>query len=301
MQTPILFAALLLIAPLRAAGTSAVAVTESAAVSPTAQAVPSPEPSAFKRSVVAGLEAAQAYFDNWRAGGEDSLAWTGHLEASGAYDRDKNLWENGLKLAYGQSRLDGLDPRKSADSIHADSTYTRRLNAYVNPYASVVWDTQFVEGHQYFAGTTLTPRVVSKFMDPGYLTESLGLGFSQGDWLKFKVGAAVKQTFTDAYPSYADDPDTAAVERFRNELGVSSLTQVQWVLGPGLRLSSSLDLFSNLAAADQMVAQWDSQLSAKVNDWLTANLSVGMRYDKRVSTQRQLSQGLTLGLSYSLF
>lgn len=299
MKTPVLFAALLFVAPLHAADAAA-AVTE-AAVSPTAQALPSPESSVFKRSLVTGLDVAQSHFDNWRAGGEDSLAWTGHLDASGAYDHDKNLWENGLKLAYGQSRLDGLDPRKSADSIHADSTYTRRLNAYVNPYASVVWDTQFVDGYQYFAGTTLTPRVVSKFMDPGYLTESLGLGFSQGDWFKFKVGAAVKQTFTDAYPSYADDPSTTTIERFRNEPGVSSLTQVNWVLGPGLRLSSSLDLFSNLVASDQVVAQWDSQFSAKVNNWLTANLTMGMRYDKRVSTQRQLSQGLTLGLSYSLF
>jgi hypothetical protein len=275
--------------------------TPTAAAEPsTPSAQPAPTPSPWKKSLVSGLSVNQAYFDNWRAGGENSLAWTGGLNGMGAWDRDADLWESNLKLAYGQSKIGELEARKSADSIHVDSTYTRRLNQYVNPYVSVAWDTQFVDGYQYFAGTTFTPIVVSKFMDPGYLTESLGVGYAKGETFRFKIGAAAKQTITDCYPRYADDPATLEVEKTKSEVGASSLTELKLVLGKDTLFTSSLDLFSNLKASDQIDAKWSNLLAAKVSSWLTVNLTMEMTYDKDISTQRQLKQGLNVTFSYNL-
>jgi hypothetical protein len=254
----------------------------------------------WKRSLVSGLNVNQAHFDNWRAGGEDSLAWSTLLNGSLRYQTPQRNWSNSLKLAYGQSRIGAAEPIKSADSIHVDSSYTRILNQYVNPFVSVAWDTQFVTGYQYFSGTTLTPVAVSKFMDPGYLSESLGLGYAKGEAFKFKLGAAAKQTFTDAYPGYADDPKTAEVERFKNEWGASAQAELKLSLGQDLLFESKLDLFSNLVASDQIDVKWANLLSAKVNSWLSTNLFVDLVYDKDVSTQRQLKQGLSLTFSYNL-
>lgn len=273
-----------------------------AGLSSSAEAVPAltPVPSPWKRSLVSGLTANQAYFDNWRAGGENSLAWAASLNGSLTYETPQRNWSNGLKLAYGQSRIGEAEPIKSVDSIHADSAYTRVLNQWVNPYVSVAWDTQFVNGYQYFSGTTRTPVAVSKFMDPGYLSESLGLGYAKGETFKVKAGGAAKQTFTDAYPGYADDPKTLEIERFKNEWGASAQAELRLSLAQNLLFESKLDLFSNLVASDQLDVKWANLLSAKVNSWLSTQLFVDMVYDRDISTQRQLKQGLSLTLSYSL-
>ncbi len=275
-------------------------VAAEAPQSPSETVTPVAKISYWKKTVVAGLNVNQAYFDNWRAGGENSLAWAGNFLGAAARDKGADLWENNLLLAYGQSKVGELESRKSADSIHADSTYTRKMSAYVNPFASVTWDTQFVEGYQYFPGTTLAPQAVSKFMDPGYLQEGLGVGYAKGEIFKFKIGAAAKQTFTDAFPRYADDPDTLAVERFKSEVGAASLTQLKLTLDQSVLFTSSLDLFSNLHASDQIDVKWSNLLSAKVSSWMSVNLNVDMTYDKDVSTQRQLKEGLSLAFSYSL-
>jgi hypothetical protein len=259
-----------------------------------------PAPSAWKNTVVTSLNAAQAHFDNWRAGGQDSLAWTVNLGGNAVWEVSSQRWDNELKLAYGQTRNGDADPQKTADNIHAGSVYTRKLNAWVNPYLGVAWDTQFNTGYQYFAGTTFTPVAVSKFMDPGYLTESLGLGYAAGDVFKLAVGAAAKQTFTDAYPLYAADGEHPLGQAQRSEYGANGMAALKLTLGQSLLFSSQLDVFSNLKAADQMNVKWGNLLSAKINSWAAANLNVDFIYDPTTSSQRQLKEGLSLSFSYNL-
>jgi hypothetical protein len=268
-------------------------------------AAPSPAfPSAVTystRSLVASLAVAQGQFDNWRPGGEDSLNWTSRLDGSRTRRWDEASWENNLRLAYGQSQQGAAEPVKSADTIHADSTYVRDLRLVFNPYAGVSADTQFMNGYQYFYGTTITPVVVSKFMDPAYFTESFGLAYAYGDSFRFRIGGAAKQTVTDVYTQYADNPETPTVERFKNELGLGSVTDLKLTLAQNLKFSSRLDLFSNLAALDQVDVLWANSLVGQVSPWLAAHLDLDLAYDRDVSTQRQLRQSLNVSLSYALF
>lgn len=250
----------------------------------------------WKQRAQGTVNLSQAYLDNWVAGGDDLLAWQLSFLGSSTLDLEHHNWSNTLKLAYGQSKVGDAEPRKSADSIRFDSVYVPRLFKALNPYASASFETQFYNGYSYASGT---PTAVSKFMDPGYITESLGVGAGTKQAFKTRVGAAAKQTITDAYPKpYADDPNTPAVEKVKSEFGVVWVTDLHLGLADNVTYDSKLDVFSNLKAADQIDVAWSQVLTAKVNAWFNTTLAVDFDYDRDASTQRQLKETLAIGISH---
>lgn len=187
--------------------------------------------------------------------------------------------------------------KKSVDEIKLESVFTYKMNLYVNPYLAATGETQFYQGYNY----TDTGRVaISNFLDPGYFTQSAGIGFSPNDQFKTRLGAALKETITKKYPvPYADDPETDKVEKTKVEFGAESVTDFSRKLAENILLTSKLELFSNLKGVDQIDVKWDTILSAKVAKYVDVNFNVKLFYDKDISKKRQLKQMLALGLTYS--
>ncbi len=249
----------------------------------------------WKNEGVANLNFTQNEFDNWSQGGEDTWSWQLDINAKVEDDQKSYNWTNTLKISYGKTKIGDMGARKAADEIKLESVYTYKMGIYVNPYLAVTGLTQFTDGYDY----SKDPKVkISGFMDPGYFTQSAGIGVEPNAYIKTRLGGAIKETITSS--------DTAAIiyadgEDIRVEYGMESVTDINYKFNEILLFTSKLELFSNLHGIDEIDVNWDNLFSAKVTKFITASLNIRLFYDKDISEKRQLKQILAVGLSYTLF
>lgn len=253
----------------------------------------------WKKEMVGGIALAQTSFDNWAQGGENSSAWQANLNFKFENDQSKSNWANSGKLSYGNSKTGSQEARKSIDEIRLESVLTYKLGVLINPYLGVTGETQFAPGYSY---ETNPKTQLSAFIDPAYLRASAGVGFKPNEMIKTRLGAAIKYTITGDFPKpYADDPATKEIEKTKTEPGAESVTDLDWKMSDTSKLTSKLELFSNLKGFDAIDVNWDNMLATKVTQLISVNLNVKLFYDQDISAKRQLKQALTIGLSYNFF
>ncbi|MCK5219706.1 DUF3078 domain-containing protein [bacterium] len=251
----------------------------------------------WKPEIIGRLNLAQNAFDNWSQGGEDSLSWQVTLHGKCANDQANYNWSNAGKLAFGQIKAGAGEMKKSVDEINLESVFNYKLKIPINPFLAVKGETQFTTGYAY---TNNAKLAVSNFMDPVYLTESLGAGYSQGKFLRTRLGLAAKQTITNQYPHpYADNPNTPAIEKIKYEYGLESVTDLSLKFSDILTFTSKLEIFSNLKATDQIDVRWDNLFTASLSKYLNVAFNIQWFYDKDISPLRQIRKTLTLGLIYT--
>ena len=253
----------------------------------------------WKAEVTGSLSLTQASFSNWAQGGDNSVAWQTSLKPIFTRSEERFSWENKGKFLYGSSRVADLGTRKSADEIRFGTMYTRKLGIHLDPFFSATILTQFTPGYTY-ANDVKTQ--VSDFLDPGYFTQSAGVGYNRSDIIKTRLGATVKETVTSDFPiPYADNPDTPEIEKTRIEAGITSTTEVKHRLADNLLLTSELILFSNLKGFNKIDLDWSSQVTAKVAKYVNVTLSVDLLYDHDIIDDLQIKEVLALGLTYSIY
>jgi hypothetical protein len=250
----------------------------------------------WKNEVLGSLNLTQTSFDNWSQGGENSLSWQLNLNAKFVDDQADHIWTNIGKFVFGQIRVGDQSSRKSVDEIMLETTYAFLLGWFVDPYISLTGQTQFTQGYDY--GTD-PKTAVSNFLDPGYFTQSVGVGYAPNDMIKTKIGAALRETITSEYNQYADDPQTSTLEKTKTEVGMESVTDFVYKMEEDLVFTSNLRLFSNLIQFKQIVARWDNIITAKITQYVNVNFNYQMFYDHIISPQRQVKQSLALGINYS--
>jgi len=253
----------------------------------------------WQKEMVGGINLTQTSFDNWVQGGENSLAWQLNLNFKFINDQEKSNWANSGKFAYGSTQSGDQGVRKSVDEIKLESVFTYKVGIFVNPYVGVTGETQFAPGYDY----RTTPKTkISDFIDPAYFRESLGVGYQPNKIVKTRLGAALKQTVTRStdYPvNYADNPKTPEIERFKNEIGAESVTDVAWKISGNTLFTSKLELFSALKALNATDVNWDNVLTTKISKYFNVSLNFRLFYNKDISKKRQIQQAIAFGFMYS--
>lgn len=240
----------------------------------------------WHKEATAALNLTQSTFDNYAAGGENATAWQFRLGLKFVNDREKFNWANTGKFDYGQTKIGKDDFKKSTDELKVESVFTPKVWKVVNPYASVTAETQFDAGYKYSdEGKTK----VSQFMDPGYIRESIGLGYKPNEIIQARMGAAMKQVVADQYGDSS------------NEVGADAVVDLNYKVSENSLVKSKLELFSNLVAFDEIDVSWDTDLTAKITKFIAFNFNVKLVYDKDVSAKRQIKQVMGIGVSYSFF
>jgi hypothetical protein len=264
-----------------------------------AQTAPAPADSVtygWKRQCNGMLNLSQAYYDNWSKGGTDALAYEWNLNGSALLDQEHFQWESKAKAIYGRTKIGSLASRKSSDQFDFESIYTYKLATIVNPFAAVTAETQFMPGYAYPGDTARVQ--ISDFFDPAYFTETIGVGVTPYKGLKERLGATMKQTVSGTY-GFADDKETAGeVEDFKQEYGITSVTEYGLELMENIKGSTRLELFANFKGADEIDARWASQITAKVNSLVNVNFEYELLYDKDLSESYQTREGLSVGISF---
>jgi len=263
----------------------------------------------WTHNLVGGLNLTQVSFnDSWSQGGENALAYAMSLNGKSTDEQPKTNWTTSYKFAFGQTKLGSQGVRKTDDKIDMESNLIFKVGAYVNPYVAATLKTQFANGFDYAAKDPKTGKFVqvSKFLDPGYLTQSVGLGYQPIPQIKTRLGAALREVITSDFNAYADDPATkTVVERTKVEGGLESVTEVAWQMQSNLLFTGKVELFDAFKNFDIIIMRSDNTLAAKVSKYLTVNFNVQLLKEQnlplapRRSGKIQAKQTLAIGLSYA--
>jgi len=238
----------------------------------------------------ASLNFTQSNHDNWAQGGENVLSWFVDVKAAYKQETDQNIIQGNGHVNYGKTKLDSAPERKSTDELKLDGLYTRKLGWAVNPYASMQLLTQLAPGYVY----SDTGKIqISSFMDPGYLIQTVGMGYASGEWIAVRSGLSLKETVTDQYP-IGDGMDKISIE-----YGIQAECDVKKKMGDKAVFTSEMDLFSNLESLDQIDVIWDTNMTTHVSEFLQFGFQYKVVYDKDVSAKRQVKSVLSIGINYT--
>jgi hypothetical protein len=251
----------------------------------------------WKNGFLGGFKLTQAGFSNWAAGGENSLAW--QLTSTGRflYDQEAYSWSNWFKLGYGLTKTGDQERRKSVDEIKLESMLTVKLDGTLGAYGAFNWETQFARGYAY---TDTSRTAVSDFMDPGYFTESAGMMYAYQEMVTTRIGFAAKQTITNDFPEFSDNPDTPEIENVRAEYGTEWVTSFNYEISKTLVYLTRVNFFSNMKGLDEVDVKWDNTFAAAVAPFVDVTFDFNLVYDRDITTAVQIREALAIGLIFKL-
>lgn len=260
----------------------------------------------WRRSLSAGANLNQAAFsDNWKAGGTNSIAIGLFLNAKANYKKNKDSWDNEVQLKYGIVKNAEEDLKKSVDGIFLDSKYGYAISSDWNLFVSGNFISQFAPGYSYDVDDEGTDLIISNFMSPGFLTFSVGFEYKPVEWFSLRL-SPISPRFT-----FLTDDEVAENERYGVPIGDKVRTEWMAALVQA-DLEKDIAKNLNLKVSYQGFANYDNLafkavdhrlltiLSAKVNKFLSVNVTGNMLYDKDQDEDIQFSQGLALGIFYNV-
>jgi len=250
-----------------------------------------------------------SYSDNWAGEEKGSISWVFNAN----FLAEKQLAakvhnKNTLKLAFGQTHNQMVDamgdkywakPDKSTDLIDFESMFRFTLGAFVDPFASLRLESQFLD--QSVADD-------AKIFNPNTLTESFGIArvFIKDDTqeLSTRLGGAFKQ-YMD---SNLDDNSSDGGLEF---VGIYTKPFKDNVI----KYSTNLNLYKPMFYSESDAVEgtdmedswkmvrmnWQHDVDISLTSLINLKLYVQLLYNEMVIDEIQIKETLGLGLSYKLF
>jgi hypothetical protein len=254
-----------------------------------------------------GINVNQASFsDNWGAGGVNSLALGGQFSYRTDYTKTDKNFASELILQYGKLKNKDQLARKSADRIFWDNKVAIKLSKSWYFFGSLNFESQFDLGHSFSRDAQGNEKrtLLSKFMAPGYLTESLGFEYKPVKHFFVRIGTGTaRQTFVLDTNLYKTNPKNFGVtpgRTFRNELAFQVVSSYNKEIAKNLILNSRYAMFANYEKLSSIDNRLDVTLTANVNKLINVSLSGILLYDDDSDNKMQASQTMSFGLIYKL-
>jgi hypothetical protein len=257
-----------------------------------------------------GLNLNQAAFsDNWNGGGVSSMALTGLINYKTEYRKENLSYTNEVILNYGKVKNRGQSQKKTVDRIYIDNKAAIQLSKNWYFFGSINFESQFDIGYRYdIEGGREESSMLSRFMSPGYLTESIGFEYKPNQYFSTRIGTGTaRQTFV------LDTNLYRATERFNpanNNFGVPIGSKMVNELAFQVVMNYDKDIFKNVNLKSKYMAfvpydnfgyinhRLDIALTAKVNRFMSTSITGVGLYDRNTTSKIQASQTLALGLIF---
>jgi hypothetical protein len=252
----------------------------------------------WHNSLVVGLNLTQVTLKDWAPGGENALSYSSSLIGKTEHIGERTVWSNYLKLAFGQTKLEDEQIRKTDDEIYFESLLIYHIWSKINPYASATLRTQFAPGYSYNDDGSRTE--ISTFFDPAYLTQSAGFAYQPSSIITSRLGIGVREVLTSQFNAYADDAATSEIEKTRIQGGLESVTQLDWTFEENMTLSSRLELFAPFEEMDRIIVRNDNIITAKVTKVIAVTFNLQLVNDVNVTPRTQWKESLALGVTYAI-
>jgi len=249
-----------------------------------------------------------AYSDNWNGEEKGSVTWTGNFN----YFAEKQMTmkvhnKNTLKLAFGQTHNQYVvddekkwaKPEKSTDLIDFESVFRFTLGAFVDPFAALRLESQFLDQSM--------PDDVKNF-NPMTLTESFGVArvLIQKDKqeLTSRLGAAFKQHMNSHEAiDNTNDGGIEFVTDYRNVFNDDTMIFTSKLNVYKAMFYSESDALEGTDMEDDWKAvdvAWENTLSATIYKAISLNLYFQMLYDEQIDEDLRFKETLGLGITYKL-
>ena len=260
----------------------------------TQQAAPKPNP--WTKSWVLNVSGNQASYQNWSNGGVNTISSAASTLLRIKYNGQVIANSIRVNLKFGQTWLDGEDSKKTSDLINLKNKVDYFLaDEEYSAFAEVDFRTQFVKGYD-----DDYENIISSFMSPGYITESIGFSYQPVDFFSAQLGIGLKQTFVwadslDKYYGLGKDED------FRKEGGVTISISVDKDFAETFNYSAEMNAFTNLlipVRSTDIILR--NELSGKLNSFLSTVIQFEVQFDDDISRKIQIRQAIQVGFNIKL-
>ncbi|MDN5284406.1 MAG: hypothetical protein JWR38_680 [Mucilaginibacter sp.] len=263
----------------------------------------------WKKTITFGLNFSQSAFsNNYSAGGVNAVALGTNFIYHTEYNKAPFSYVSELNLQYGVSKNKDQGKRKTNDRIYFDNKLASQLSKHWYIFGSLTFESQFDKGFNYnytdpTTGQVLDRALISNFMSPGYLTESVGFEYKPAPYFDLRLGTGTaKQTFVLNKKIIQYQPDNYGVDSLhtvRNDLAFQLVALFDKDIMKNVHLNTRYALFipygQSLAYITHRV---DMVLAARVNRLISVTINGTLLYDKNTSRDVQATEGLALGMLY---
>lgn len=155
--------------------------------------------------------------------------------------------------------------------------------------------------------STIPPVLISNFMAPGYLTESVGFEYKPNKAFDLRLGTGTaRQTFVLDPEVNPTDPSSlgnrygvAPGRTVLNELAFQVVTTYDKDIATNMHLNARYALFIPYAGPlANITHRLDAVLTAKVNRLIAVTINGTALYDKKTVDKIQATEGLAIGVIY---
>ncbi|MBW4890398.1 DUF3078 domain-containing protein [Mucilaginibacter sp. HMF5004] len=263
------------------------------------------EVSYWRKYFTLGINLNQSAFsDNWSGGGVNSFALGTNFDFKAEYNQKPLSFTTELILIYGISKNKGQVSRKTNDRIFFDNKLATQLSKKWYFFGSLSFESQFAVGYQYSTDSkgNINAAQISKFMAPGYFTESIGFEYKPVKYIDIRIGTGTaRQTFVLDTTIYHNIPGNYGVtpgNRFKNDLAFQVVSTINKDVAQNMNLQARYALFIPYNNFSRITHRLDATLAARVNRLINVTLSGTLLYDITTNQSVQASQGLALGMVY---
>jgi len=259
----------------------------------------------WRKWITFGLNFNQSSFsNNYVAGGANAIAIGGNFEYKSEYRKGTLDYVTDLQMRYAKAKNKGQAARKSDDWLFFDNKVATQMSKSWYFFGSVTFQSQFDKGFSYNKDGSLS--LISRFMAPGYLTESLGFEYKPVGWFDLRIGTGTaRQTFvidTTLYHKIGRNNYGVPVGKtFHNDLAFQLVQTVDKYLDQRktLRIVERYALFIPYEKNIKFIThRVDATLYAQVTRLVNVSFNTTFIYDRTAQRDPQASEGLALGLVY---
>lgn len=238
----------------------------------------------------------QANFNNWLAGGQNSISGNFGLNYDFNYKSDTWNWDNKVIAGYGLTKLKGQDVHKSDDRLVLNSLVGKKASG--DWYYSLFFNfqTQFDSGFDVVSGIK-----TSHFFSPAYFQFGPGMLWKKSDNLKVNIAPATSKLivvhphFTELGPSFGVEQGDSS----RYEFGVALNGYYKFNAMENITVENILNLYSNYLEDSQNVdLDYTLNIVMKINKFMSTNLSFQTVYDDNAFPGFQTREVIGIGVNY---
>jgi hypothetical protein len=247
-----------------------------------------------------GLNGSQASYSNWSQGGVNNIAATGSTTFTSVFKKDRYSYGFLVNTRFGKTKIENEGIRKVDDRLFILNRFLYDLgeeDSDFKIFANIRFRTQFDKGYNY---GTEPKELISNFLAPAYFTQDAGLAYIPGPMFSFEAGLGLQQTFVRD-TNLSEKYGLAEGETFRNEAGFTLGSSFDANIATNVQFTSSISTFTSF---DKPIKSTDVYFSnkfvARINRYLNTTLSIDLVYNDDFSSEIQVAQVLSLGVSFTI-
>jgi len=266
----------------------------------------------WRRSAKTGLGLNESLLSsNWRGGGVNTIGFNAAANLRANRRSGAHSFDNESDFLFAFSETKGLGYRKGQDRLYLDTKYGWNMSTKWDMFVSLNLLSQFAPGYKYDkdAAGDDRARQVSDFFAPAFLTAAYGFEYHPNTFFKVRLSPfAPRLTVVNRASRFVevlgDTPygvNPGHSTRWEI-LAAQILAEFDKNISPTVNVKARYVLFANYKNINpkEIDHRLDVALNAKVGKYVNVALNGIGLYDYDQDSGVQFSQGLTIGIAYTV-